>query len=421
MNWVCLTRRSAKLSAIKQSIAYVEFTPSGDIVDANALFLNCMGYTLDEIKNQTHRVLCPASFLESGRYARFWDDLANGMQQAGTFQRVTKSGNTVWLEATYFPVRDRSGKVTGIIKIALDVTAKHQEALSNDAVISALDASMAVIEFTPHGEILRANSNFLRALGYTAAQVVGQHHRIFCDDRFYRQHPDFWARLCAGEFSSGQFERFTATGESIWIEATYNPVFDSDGNVTKVVKFASDITPRIRQAEAAREAVESASSVATQTEQIAISGLERLSEVVSDSEQANQEIISLEEILNQLNAQANDINRISALISRVAEQTNLLSLNAAIEAARAGEHGKGFAVVASEVRKLAQQAGGAAAEITKVLGENAKLTLAATNKISTASSQSHSTQQKLSEVSRVVSEMLEGAKQVSSAVERLNA
>ncbi|MFQ3786801.1 PAS domain S-box protein [Halomonas sp. A29] len=401
-------------------MAYVEFTPEGEVVDANALFLNCMGYALDEIKKQSHRIFCSESFLKSGSYSRFWDELAQGIQQAGTFQRIAKSGDTVWLEATYFPVRDRSGKVTGVIKIALDVTAKQQEALSKEAVLNALDASMAVIEFTPQGDILRANSNFLKALGYTATQVVGQHHRIFCDDSFYRQNPDFWAKLSAGEFNAGQFERFTSSGESIWIEATYNPVFDSDGNVFKVVKFATDITPRIRQAEAAREAVESASSVATQTEQIAVSGLERLGEAVDDSERANQEIVSLEEILSQLNAQANDINRITAAISRVAEQTNLLSLNAAIEAARAGEHGKGFAVVASEVRKLAQQAGGAAADITRVLSENAELTLAATNKISLASSQSSSTQQKLSEVTRVVHEMLEGAKRVSSAVERLN-
>lgn len=420
MPWLARRSYFAKIDAIRQSMAYIEFTPTGEIVTANPLFLQAMGYSLEEIKGQHHRIFCPAITAASQTYARFWKDLAKGRQQAGTFQRQTKSGEPLWLEATYFPVRGNAGKVTGVIKIATDITDKHQDSLSQDALLSALNASMAVIEFSPRGDILRANQNFLQAMGYTAQQLLDQHHRIFCSDQFYRENPDFWSQLAQGEFNAGQFERFTADGESIWLEATYNPVFDAAGKVIKVVKFATDITPRIRQAEAARQAVESASSVATQTEQIAVSGLERLGEAVSDSEQADREIGGLEEIISLLNAQAKDISQITEAISRIAEQTNLLSLNAAIEAARAGEHGKGFAVVASEVRKLAQQAGHAAANITQVLSENAKLTQAATQRISSASTQSGSTQRKLSEVTRVVSEMLDGARQVTRAVESLS-
>ncbi|WP_136067170.1 methyl-accepting chemotaxis protein [Modicisalibacter radicis] len=420
MPWLARRSYFAKIDAIRQSMAYIEFTPTGEVVTANPLFLQAMGYSLEEVKGQHHRIFCPESATSSQAYARFWKDLAQGKQQAGTFQRRTKSGEALWFEATYFPVRGRDGKVTGVIKIATDVTDKHQDSLSQDAVLTALNASMAVIEFTPQGDILRANQNFLQAMGYSAQQLLDKHHRILCSEQFYRENPDFWARLAEGEFNAGQFERFTAHGEPIWLEATYNPVFGTTGEVIKVVKFATDITPRIRQAEAARQAVESASSVATQTEQIAMSGLERLGEAVSDSEQADREIGSLEEVIGLLNAQARDINQITEAISRVAEQTNLLSLNAAIEAARAGEHGKGFAVVASEVRKLALQAGSAATHITQVLSENAKLTQAATQRIASASAQSGSTQQKLSEVTRVVSEMLDGAKQVTRAVESLN-
>lgn len=411
---------SAKIDAIRQSMAYIEFTPTGEIVSANERFLEATGYSLDEVKGRHHRMFCPAETAESLAYQRFWRELAAGRQQAGIFQRLDKSGAALWLEATYFPVHGSNGKISGIIKIATDVTLKHQDTLSQQAVLSALDASMAVIEFTPQGDILYANQNFLEAMGYAAEQLVDQHHRIFCDDRFYRENPDFWAELASGEFHAGRFERFKASGESIWLEATYNPIVDNDGQVIKIVKFATDITPRVRQAEATRQAVESASSVATQTEQIAGSGLERLNEAIRDSEKSNREITGLADIIDQLNAQAEGINLITETIGRIAEQTNLLSLNATIEAARAGEHGKGFAVVASEVRRLAQHAGSAASDINQVLGENAKLTQAATDKITTASSQSDSTQYKLAEVNRVMNEMLEGAKQVTRAVERLN-
>ncbi|WP_052383886.1 methyl-accepting chemotaxis protein [Litchfieldella xinjiangensis] len=420
MPWLARRTYLAKIDAIKESMAYIEFTPNGEVVTANDLFLDAMGYGLDEIRGKHHRMFCPDEIAAGEAYMRFWRDLADGKQQAGSFQRITKRGELIWLEATYFPVRGSSGQVSGVIKIATDITHKHQDSLSREAVLTALNDSMAVIEFTPQGDILRANQNFLKAVGYSAEQLAGKHHRIFCNERFYRENPHFWANLASGEFNAGQFERLKANGETLWLEATYNPVMDAEGNVTKVVKFATDITPRILQAEATRRAVDSASSVATQTEQIAVSGLERLGEAVSNSKQANTEIGSLEEIIGLLNAQAKDINQITAAISRVAEQTNLLSLNAAIEAARAGEHGKGFSVVASEVRKLAQQAGSAATNISQVLSENAKLTQAATQKIASASTQSGSTQDKLADVTRVVNEMLEGAKEVSRAVERLS-
>ncbi|MDR5904989.1 PAS domain-containing methyl-accepting chemotaxis protein [Franzmannia qiaohouensis] len=420
MTWLAYGIASRKIDAIKNSMAYIEFSPSGEIHFANDLFLDTLDYTLGEIKGKHHRIFCTEQTQRSHAYQNFWRALASGIQQSGTFERLGKSGRSVWLEATYFPVKNAHGHVIKVIKIATDITQKHYASQSQHAVLSALDNSMATIEFTPQGVIVKANQNFLDTVGYTHEEIVGQHHRLFCSDAFYKQNPHFWDDLGDGKLNAGQFERFTSSGRRIWLEATYNPILDNQGRVERIIKFATDITARVEKDEAARQAVESASSVAGQTEKIAISGLEKLGEAVNHSQQANTDIADLEALINTLSEKSNSIDQITGTISRIAEQTNLLSLNAAIEAARAGEHGKGFSVVANEVRQLARRAGEAASNISLVLNENTALTQAASVKMTTASSQSHETQQALADVSLVVNEMLEGARQVSRAVDDLS-
>ena len=102
----------------------------------------------------------------------------------GIFERFNKQHQRFWLSATYFPVSDERGKVYKVIKVASDITARHQELEHKEAVITALDRSMAVIEFTPDGHIITANANFLTHMGYTLPAIAGQHHRLFCFDNF---------------------------------------------------------------------------------------------------------------------------------------------------------------------------------------------------------------------------------------------
>lgn len=362
------------LSAIQSHVAVIEFSPAGEILEANSTFLSVVGYSLDEVIGSFHRLFCDPSLTDSAEYQMFWQQLRQGVAQAGTFLRLNKQGHPLWLEATYFPVLDERGTVVKIVKIASDITQKQQRLNSQEAILSALQKSMAVIEFTTDGTIISANDNFLNVMGYRAEQLKDQHHQVFCDSDFYQQHPNFWQELVAGQHKAGRFRRIDALGREIWLEATYNPIFDEKGQVTRVVKFASDITERVRQSERNAAISEDVGVIARETSDIVDKGHHSLQASVQTSTQVSTDLERASNIISRLNEQAHNIEEIVATISGLADQTNLLALNAAIEAARAGEQGRGFAVVADEVRQLAGRTSQATIEIGQVVQENRELT-----------------------------------------------
>ncbi|WP_114418245.1 methyl-accepting chemotaxis protein [Marinospirillum perlucidum] len=409
----------AVMDAIQSHVAVIEFTPEGDILTANTLFMRLMGYSLEQIQGQHHRLFCPPEVAASAEYRSFWSQLAAGQSNQGTFARVTREGRLVWLEATYFPVKDDQGRVVKVLKLASDVTAQKLEADQQQAVMAALNRSLAVIEFTPEGHILSANQNFLNAVGYRQEEILNQHHRIFCDEHFYAENPDFWKELAAGAFKSGQFMRVTATGQTLWLEATYNPIMDSNGQVTRVIKFASDITNKVEQDLAVREAAEVASSTSEETTQIARQGLESLEMAVSTSSLISEQIEEATRQIGQLNDQSDSIEDIVATIRAIAEQTNLLALNAAIEAARAGDQGRGFAVVADEVRQLAARTSDSTRQIAEVVENNHQLTQEVTERIQHARQTALDGQDKITQVASIMQEIHQGADNVSRTVAAL--
>ncbi|WP_305881956.1 PAS domain-containing methyl-accepting chemotaxis protein [Gilvimarinus sp. DA14] len=406
---------AASLDAIRNHMGYIEFTPSGDILDANNLFLDVVGYPLEEIRNRHHRMFCDSGYAASEEYQSFWRALAAGEGQQGTFKRYGKRGNVIWLEASYFPVFE-GNRVSKVIKIASDVTESRNSLLDRNALFEALDRSLAVIEFDPTGNILTANSNFLNTIGYQLEDIVGKHHRMFCYDNFYQKNPDFWAQLAAGQFMSGKFERKDAHGETLWLEATYNPVRDASGKVYKVIKFASDISPRVRTA---MQAVEAASSTSEETSQITLNAKSLLDDAVATSTKIAAQIKQAAEITDKLNAQSENISEIVTTIRSIADQTNLLALNAAIEAARAGDQGRGFAVVADEVRQLAGRTSEATEEISRVVGDNHELAQQIKSQMEEVSSISEQGETKIHHVSEGVDQIEQGVMNFAQTVNRL--
>ncbi len=447
-----------QLHAISKAQAVIEFNLDGTIITANENFLAVLGYTLDEIKGQHHSKFVEPAHRDSSEYKQFWRDLADGKFQAAEYQRLGKGGKVVWIQASYNPIFDLNGKPFKVVKFATDITERKINSFNSERQIGEINRTQGVIEFTHEGIVLTANNNFLSLLGYSLEEAKGQHHSKFVDPvyRDSAEYKQFWRDLNDGKFQTAEFRRLGKGGKEVWIQATYNPLFNVTGKVHKVIKFATDITARKQGEASLKTTLESVSSnaqslasaseeLSTVAQQMSSNSEETAAQsnvVASASEQVSKNVATVATSAEEMSASvkeiaknANDAARVATsavkvaedtnktvaklgessieigkvikVITSIAQQTNLLALNATIEAARAGEAGKGFAVVANEVKELAKQTAAATEDIS--------------GKIEAIQSDTKSAVTAIAEIAKVIGQINDISNTIASAVEEQSA
>lgn len=463
-----------KVLAMGKSQAVIEFNMDGTIIHANENFLAVTGYDLKEVQGRHHRMFCEPKFAESHEYRAFWEKLNRGEYEVAEYKRFGKGGKEVWIQASYNPIVDMNGKPFKVVKFATEVTKAKLQGAETEGKVNAIEKAQAVIEFNMDGTVIRANDNFLSTVGYDLREIQGQHHRMFCDRDWAAtaEYRSFWEKLNRGEFDASEYRRVGKGGKEIWIQASYNPIFDLNGKPYKVIKYATDITQvkmminsleqtAVSLAKSAEELNSTAASMNESARQTsnesnqAASASEQVSQGVQTVAASTEEMVgSIKEIARSSNESAEmsritlasaqqtnetmlklgissqEIGNVIKVISSIAQQTNLLALNATIEAARAGDAGKGFAVVANEVKELAKQTAKATEDITNRIGAIQKDTSSAVdaiggiskameklNAISGAIAAAVEEQTATTnEVSRVISESRKGVESIASTI-----
>lgn len=382
----------------------------GDIMSVNDKFCEISKYRKDELVGKPHNTTRHPD-MPKEVFKELWATIGRGKMFRGIIKNRAKDGTPYYVDAVVAPIMGENGKPRKYLGVRYDITEAEIERQNMKGIFRAIDSSYAFIEFDVSGNITSANKVFQAAMGYSADELKGKHHRIFCDPALVTS-PDyaqFWSDLKAGQSKIGVFNRVTKSGKRLWLQAVYSPVTDETGRVVKVVKFATDVSDMVaikemvaamgkevaslttaaseltstatQMAGTANTTSNGATTAAANAEEVAagiqtvatnieemVASIKEIGRSTSESSQMTKSTLAKTEDSNamiiRLGTSSQEIGEVIKVISSIAQQTNLLALNATIEAARAGEAGKGFAVVANEVKELAKQTAKATSDIT---------------------------------------------------------
>lgn len=404
--------------SLNQKMMHLLLDARGRVEKANDIFLSELQSDTAFVTGKVLTDLVPAHLRQTAHFQKLQTALAQGLVYVGVWQVEDRQKNQYWLRAGLCPVRSSNGQLDHFELYASNLTRTIDTSQQHDALIRAMQRSMAVIEFDMQGHVLHANELFLRGMGYQLSDIQGKHHRLFCPPEISNspEYQQFWQQLQQGQFVAARFRRIDRRGNDVWLEASYNPIQNATGQYVKVVKFATVITEQIRQEQDVAAAAAVAFDTSSLTDQSARQGMQVMQDTAAVMQALETQMATAVGNINDLARQSQLINSIIQSISSIADQTNLLALNAAIEAARAGDQGRGFAVVADEVRQLASRTSAATAEITEVVNRNQQLSQSAVSIIEGSQQQALQVNQLVGQARDVINDIQSAAQKVVDAV-----
>ena len=361
---------------MEEDMLYLSLSNDGTIINTNARFLESCGCGEVEIEGKKIKDFISKDSLAKKHCQEMFDSIQHCRHWHGALQFRMKNGEEAWYRGFILPRVSAKGSQTRVDVFLAELTRTISKSKELEDMLAGIDRSSAIIEFDLNGTVLSANENFLKTMKYKLDQIVGKHHRIFCDPQEVetQEYKDFWKRLRSGEMISKRFRRIDQQGNEVWLQASYNPIRKESGDFYKVIKFATDITKQMTSERINKENSKMAYDVSKKSDEDALEGIEVVNSTIATMDELTAQMGKANEGISELNVQSIKVSDLVASIRGIADQTNLLALNAAIEAARAGEQGRGFAVVADEVRQLASRTSKATEEIIQVGGDNKKLT-----------------------------------------------